>query len=80
MPSLVTMHSAVAERIMMHGRRLGSFFGVNVRTEEDRIMAELLSDHHGQMDWIAVPNFLASSTAPQSTSADITRAGAPRSH
>jgi 2-polyprenyl-6-methoxyphenol hydroxylase-like FAD-dependent oxidoreductase len=51
----------MAERIMMHGRKRGTFLGVNLKTEEDRIMAELLSDHHGQMDWFAVPNFLATS-------------------
>jgi len=40
------------------GRKLGMFLGVNVKTEEDRRMSKLLSDHRGQMDWIAVPNFL----------------------
>jgi 2-polyprenyl-6-methoxyphenol hydroxylase-like FAD-dependent oxidoreductase len=49
----------MAERIMLHGRKLGMFLGVNVKTEEDRRMGKLLSDHRGQMDWIAVPNFLA---------------------
>ncbi len=49
----------MAERIMLHGRKLGMFLGVNVETEEDRRMGKLLSDHRGQMDWIAVPNFLA---------------------
>jgi hypothetical protein len=51
----------MAERIVMHGRKLGTFLDVNVRTEEDRIMRRLLSDHHGQMDWFGVPNFLAAS-------------------
>jgi 2-polyprenyl-6-methoxyphenol hydroxylase-like FAD-dependent oxidoreductase len=51
----------MGERIMMHGRKLGTFLGVNVKTEEDRIMAKLLSDHHGQLDWFAIPNFLAAS-------------------
>jgi 2-polyprenyl-6-methoxyphenol hydroxylase-like FAD-dependent oxidoreductase len=46
------------ERIMLHGRKLGTFLGVDLRTEEDRVMAKLLADHRGQMDWIAVPNFL----------------------
>jgi 2-polyprenyl-6-methoxyphenol hydroxylase-like FAD-dependent oxidoreductase len=55
----------IAERVVMHGRSLGTFLGVNVKTEEDRIMGKLLSDHHGQMDWFAVPNFLtASAIAP----------------
>jgi 2-polyprenyl-6-methoxyphenol hydroxylase-like FAD-dependent oxidoreductase len=65
--------STAAERIMMHGRKLGTFLGVNVRTEEDRIMAEALSDHHGQLDWIGVPNFLATPTAMKSASADLAR-------
>jgi 2-polyprenyl-6-methoxyphenol hydroxylase-like FAD-dependent oxidoreductase len=49
----------MGERIMLHGRKLGAFLGVNLKTEEDRVMAQLLADHRGQMDWIAVPNFLA---------------------
>ena len=51
----------IGERIMLHGRKLGTFLGVNLKTEEDRVMAKLLADHRGQMDWIAVPNFLATS-------------------
>jgi 2-polyprenyl-6-methoxyphenol hydroxylase-like FAD-dependent oxidoreductase len=51
----------MGERIMLHGRKLGTFLGVNLKTEEDRVMAKLLADHRGQMDWIAVPNFLATS-------------------
>jgi 2-polyprenyl-6-methoxyphenol hydroxylase-like FAD-dependent oxidoreductase len=49
----------VGQRIVLHGRRLGAFLGVDLKTEEDRAMAELLADHRGQMDYIAVPNFLA---------------------
>jgi 2-polyprenyl-6-methoxyphenol hydroxylase-like FAD-dependent oxidoreductase len=49
---------AVGERIMLHGRKLGTFLGVNLRTKEDHAMAQLLADHRGQMNWIAVPNFL----------------------
>jgi len=49
----------MGERIMLHGRKLGTFLGVDLKTEEDRLMAKLLADHRGQMDWIAVPNFLA---------------------
>jgi 2-polyprenyl-6-methoxyphenol hydroxylase-like FAD-dependent oxidoreductase len=51
----------MGERIMLHGRKLGAFLGVNLKTEGDRVMAKLLADHRGQMDWIAVPNFLATS-------------------
>ena len=49
----------MGERIMLHGRKLGTFLGVDLKSEEDRRMGKLLSDHRGQMDWIAVPNFLA---------------------
>src|SRR5262249_46640272 len=49
----------IGERIMLHGRRLGTHLGVAVKTEEDRRMWALLQDHGAMMDWIAVPNFLA---------------------
>jgi 2-polyprenyl-6-methoxyphenol hydroxylase-like FAD-dependent oxidoreductase len=49
----------MAERIVLHGRKLGTFLGVDLATEEDRKMSRLLSQPQGQMDWIAVPNFLA---------------------
>jgi 2-polyprenyl-6-methoxyphenol hydroxylase-like FAD-dependent oxidoreductase len=48
----------VGERIVQHGRLLGTHMGVNLRTEEDRRMWALLQDHRAMMDWIAVPNFL----------------------
>jgi 2-polyprenyl-6-methoxyphenol hydroxylase-like FAD-dependent oxidoreductase len=53
----------IAERIMLHGRKLGTFLGVEVKTEGDRIMAKLLSDHDGQLDWFAIPNFLSTAVA-----------------
>jgi 2-polyprenyl-6-methoxyphenol hydroxylase-like FAD-dependent oxidoreductase len=56
---------ALGERIMLHGRRLGTFLGVNLKTQEDHVMAQLLADHRGQMNWIAVPNFLATSASAQ---------------
>jgi 2-polyprenyl-6-methoxyphenol hydroxylase-like FAD-dependent oxidoreductase len=46
------------ERIMLHGRKLGTQLGVNLQTDEDRAMSKLLQDHRAMMDWIAVPNFL----------------------
>jgi len=49
---------AMAERIVLHGRKLGKFLGVDLETEEDRRMSRLLSQPRGQMDWIAVPDFL----------------------
>jgi 2-polyprenyl-6-methoxyphenol hydroxylase-like FAD-dependent oxidoreductase len=48
----------VGERIVQHGRLLGTHMGVNLKTEEDRRMWRLLQDHRAMMDWIAVPNFL----------------------
>ena len=49
----------IGERIVLHGRRLGTHLGVNLQSEEDRAMWNLLQDHRAMMDWIAVPNFLA---------------------
>jgi 2-polyprenyl-6-methoxyphenol hydroxylase-like FAD-dependent oxidoreductase len=51
----------IGERIMLHGRKLGTHLGVNLQTEEDRAMWKLLQDHRAMMDRIAVPNFLAAS-------------------
>jgi 2-polyprenyl-6-methoxyphenol hydroxylase-like FAD-dependent oxidoreductase len=59
---LAAYHKArqpIGERIMLHGRKLGTHLGVNLQTEEDRAMWKLLQDHRAMMDWIAVPNFLA---------------------
>src|SRR5262249_3376860 len=49
----------IGERIMLHGRKLGTHLGVNLATDEDRAMSNLLQDHCALMDWIAVPDFLA---------------------
>jgi 2-polyprenyl-6-methoxyphenol hydroxylase-like FAD-dependent oxidoreductase len=51
----------LGERVMLHGRKLGTHLGVNLQTDEDRAMWRLLQDHRALMDWIAVPNFLAAS-------------------
>jgi 2-polyprenyl-6-methoxyphenol hydroxylase-like FAD-dependent oxidoreductase len=48
----------VGERIVRHGRKLGTHLGVGLATEEDRRMWKLLQDHRAMMDWIAVPHFL----------------------
>src|SRR5688572_16483426 len=48
----------IGERIVHHGRLLGTHLGVELRTEEDRRMWKLLQDPRAMMDWIAVPNFL----------------------
>lgn len=44
--------------VVMHGRKLGTHLGVNLKTEEDRRMHDLLQSDGGALDWIAVPNFL----------------------
>jgi 2-polyprenyl-6-methoxyphenol hydroxylase-like FAD-dependent oxidoreductase len=49
----------IGERVMMHGRKLGTQLGVNLASEEERAMSALLQDARAMMDWIAVPNFLA---------------------
>jgi 2-polyprenyl-6-methoxyphenol hydroxylase-like FAD-dependent oxidoreductase len=48
----------LGERIVLHGRRLGTQLGVNLQTDEDRAMWKLLQDHRAMMDRIGVPNFL----------------------
>jgi 2-polyprenyl-6-methoxyphenol hydroxylase-like FAD-dependent oxidoreductase len=45
-------------RVMLHARKLGTYFGVGLRTEADYRMQRVLSNPFGQMDWIAVPDFL----------------------
>src|SRR5215813_12690421 len=49
----------IGERIMLHGRKLGTHLGVDLKTDEDRRMWKLLQHYEAMMDWIAVPNFLA---------------------
>jgi 2-polyprenyl-6-methoxyphenol hydroxylase-like FAD-dependent oxidoreductase len=48
----------VGDKIVLHGRKLGTHMGVDLKTEEDRRMHELLQSDGAMMDWIAVPNFL----------------------
>ena len=49
----------IGERIVRHGRLLGTHLGIDLKADEDRSMWKFLQDHHAMMDWIAVPNFLA---------------------
>jgi 2-polyprenyl-6-methoxyphenol hydroxylase-like FAD-dependent oxidoreductase len=49
----------IGNRIVMHGRRLGTHLGVDLKTEDDRRMHDLLQSDGAMLDWIAVPNFLA---------------------
>jgi 2-polyprenyl-6-methoxyphenol hydroxylase-like FAD-dependent oxidoreductase len=48
----------VGEIIVKHSRKLGTYMGVDLQTEDDRTMHALLQDPRAMMDWIAVPNFL----------------------
>jgi len=55
------LRQPIGERVMMHGRKLGTQLGVNLLSEEQRAMSTLLQDPRAMMDWIAVPNFLEDS-------------------
>jgi 2-polyprenyl-6-methoxyphenol hydroxylase-like FAD-dependent oxidoreductase len=48
----------LGETIVKHSRKLGTYMGVNLLTEEDRATHAQLQDPRAMMDWIAVPNFL----------------------
>lgn len=48
----------IGNTIVLHGRKLGCHLGVDLRTEEDHHMHELLQNDGAMLDWIAVPNFL----------------------
>ena len=48
----------IGNNIVMHGRKLGAHLGVNLKTEEDRRMHDLLQSDGAMLDWIAVPHFL----------------------
>jgi 2-polyprenyl-6-methoxyphenol hydroxylase-like FAD-dependent oxidoreductase len=47
------------ERIVKHGRKLGTHLGVDLMTKEDRRNWQFLKNDQAMMDSIAVPNFLA---------------------
>jgi 2-polyprenyl-6-methoxyphenol hydroxylase-like FAD-dependent oxidoreductase len=48
----------IGNTIVMHGRKLGTHLGVNLETDADRRMHDLLQSAGAMLDWIAVPNFL----------------------
>jgi 2-polyprenyl-6-methoxyphenol hydroxylase-like FAD-dependent oxidoreductase len=48
----------IGERVVMHGRKLGTQLGVNLTNADDRAMCALLQDTRAMMEWIAVPGFL----------------------
>jgi 2-polyprenyl-6-methoxyphenol hydroxylase-like FAD-dependent oxidoreductase len=49
---------ALSERIVLHGRKLGTQLGVGIETDEDRRLSRLLQNPKTILDWIAVSNFL----------------------
>ena len=51
----------IGERVMMHGRKLGTHLGVGLANADDRAMHTLLQEPRAFMDWIAVPHFLEDS-------------------
>jgi 2-polyprenyl-6-methoxyphenol hydroxylase-like FAD-dependent oxidoreductase len=54
-----SVRAPISERIMRHGRKLGTHLGVDLATDEDRAMWKTLQDYRAMMDWIAAPNCLA---------------------
>jgi 2-polyprenyl-6-methoxyphenol hydroxylase-like FAD-dependent oxidoreductase len=48
----------IGNTIVLHGRKLGCHLGVNLKTEEDRHMHQLLQSDGAMLDSIAVPHFL----------------------
>jgi len=49
----------IGNSIVLHGRKLGTHLGVDLKTEEDRRMHDVLNGNNALLDWIAIPNFLA---------------------
>jgi 2-polyprenyl-6-methoxyphenol hydroxylase-like FAD-dependent oxidoreductase len=49
----------LSERIVLHSRKLGMGLGVGIESDDDRRMSKLLQDPEAILDWIAIPNFLA---------------------
>jgi len=49
----------LSERIVLHSRKLGMGLGVGIESDDDRRMSKLLQDPKAILDWIAIPNFLA---------------------
>ncbi len=53
-----TERQPIGNNIVMHGRKLGCHLGVNLQTDEDRRMHDLLQSDAAMLNWIAVPHFL----------------------
>jgi 2-polyprenyl-6-methoxyphenol hydroxylase-like FAD-dependent oxidoreductase len=54
------MRAPFGERVVRYGRRLGTHLGVNLASDEERAMWQRLQGPRALMDWLAIPNFLAS--------------------
>jgi 2-polyprenyl-6-methoxyphenol hydroxylase-like FAD-dependent oxidoreductase len=52
------LRQPIGERVMLHGRKLGTHLGVDLKTEEDRAMWRKLQDPMEMLRRIAVPDFL----------------------
>jgi len=48
----------IGNRVVMHARKLGTHLGVDLKTEDDRRMHELLQRDGAMLDRLAVPHFL----------------------
>jgi 2-polyprenyl-6-methoxyphenol hydroxylase-like FAD-dependent oxidoreductase len=49
----------IGNHVVMHARKLGTHLGVDLKTEDDRRMHDLLQTDGAMLDRLAVPNFLA---------------------
>jgi 2-polyprenyl-6-methoxyphenol hydroxylase-like FAD-dependent oxidoreductase len=56
----------IGETIVKHSRKLGTYLGVDLQTEEDRTMHALLQDPRAMIDWTSY--FAASPKSPASIS------------
>jgi 2-polyprenyl-6-methoxyphenol hydroxylase-like FAD-dependent oxidoreductase len=54
------LRQPIGEQTVMHGRKLGTQFGIDLKTNEERQMSQLMQTSDGVLDWIAMPNFMPS--------------------
>src|SRR5437870_4322715 len=52
-----TVRQPIGERVVQHGRKLGTHLGVDLKTDDDRAMWKELQDSEAMMRSIAVPHF-----------------------
>ncbi len=53
------LRQPLSERIVSHGRKLGTQLGVGIETDEDRRMSKLLQTPQANLELIAISDFLA---------------------